>query len=136
MKKPKSKPHAKGGRSVKSTRERKSFQGYGRPKRGKPSFEDDESSAEVSDSDSGEGFKSMRKKGANFRKNSGRSTLSTTFTGRNNEVRTSSRSVRKVSYVESEESEDIDEGKKKKAQKVIFLLISYCPCCVCIFCLF
>ncbi|GMN43748.1 hypothetical protein TIFTF001_012945 [Ficus carica] len=91
--------------------------GYGRPKRGKPSFEDDESSAEVSDSDSGEGFKSTRKKGANFRKNSGRSTLSTTFTGRNNEVRTSSRSVRKVSYVESEESEDIDESKKKKSQK-------------------
>jgi hypothetical protein len=44
--------------------------------------------------------------------------MSTNIGGRNNEVRTSSRSVRKVSYVESDESEEIDEGKKKKAQKV------------------
>ncbi|KAF2291859.1 hypothetical protein GH714_035880 [Hevea brasiliensis] len=43
--------------------------------------------------------------------------MSMAISGRNNEVRTSSRSVRKVSYVESEESEEIDEGKKKKPQK-------------------
>lgn len=41
---------------------------------------------------------------------------------RNSEVRTSSRTVRKVSYVESEESEEVDEGKKKKTQKVQSLL--------------
>ncbi|XP_024019941.1 protein CHROMATIN REMODELING 5 isoform X1 [Morus notabilis] len=116
-KKLKSKKHGKGGRSVKSTREHKSFQGYGRQRRGKSSFGDDESSAEDSDSDSDEGFKSTRKKGVNLRKNSGRSTLSTTLTGRNSEVRTSSRSVRKVSYVESDESEDVDESMKKKSQK-------------------
>ncbi|KAK7334681.1 hypothetical protein VNO80_26442 [Phaseolus coccineus] len=39
---------------------------------------------------------------------------------RNSEVRTSSRTLRKVSYVESEESEEVDEGKKKKSQKALF----------------
>lgn len=44
--------------------------------------------------------------------------MSTKISGQNNEVRTSSRSVRKVSYVESDGSEELDEGKKKKPQKV------------------
>ncbi|PON97641.1 histone H3-K9 methyltransferase [Trema orientale] len=116
-KKPKSKQRGKGGHIVKSTRERKSYQGSGRQRRGKSSFEDDESSAEDSESDSDEGFKSTRRKGAHLRKSSGRSTLSTNVAGRKSEVRTSGRSVRKVSYVESEESEDVDESKKKKSQK-------------------
>ena len=132
-KKPKSKQRGKVGHIVKSTRERKSYQGYGRQRRGKSSLEDDESSAEGSESDSDEGFKSTRRKGAHLRKSSGRSTLSTNVTGRNSEVRTSSRSVRKVSYVESEESEDVDESKKKKSQKVrssylhkMMYLFSFC----------
>lgn len=61
----------------------------------------------------------MKKRGASARKNSGRSSATASFSGRNSEVRTSSRTVRKkVSYVESEESEEVDEGKKKKSQKV------------------
>ncbi|KAL5565845.1 hypothetical protein UlMin_029009 [Ulmus minor] len=115
-KKPKGKQRGKSGRSVKSTRERKSFHGSTRQRRGKASFEDDESS-EDSESDSDEGFKSMRKKGAHTRKNIGRSALSTYVSGRNNDVRTSSRSVRKVSYVESDGSEDIDESKKKSQKE-------------------
>ncbi|KAJ6345324.1 hypothetical protein OIU78_008069, partial [Salix suchowensis] len=82
---------------------------------GKHQFEEDEYSAEDSDSD--EDFKNMIQRGAHLRKSNARSSMSTKNGGRNNEVRTSSRSVRKVSYVESDESEEIGEGKKKKAQK-------------------
>ncbi|XP_062082267.1 protein CHROMATIN REMODELING 5 isoform X6 [Humulus lupulus] len=115
--KSKSKQRGKGGHIVKSTRERKLYQGSGQQRRGKSSFEDDESLGEDSESDSDVGFKSTRK-GSHQRKTSGRSTFSINATGRNNEVRTSSRSVRKVSYVESDESEDADESKKKNLQKV------------------
>ncbi|XP_062082264.1 protein CHROMATIN REMODELING 5 isoform X3 [Humulus lupulus] len=114
--KSKSKQRGKGGHIVKSTRERKLYQGSGQQRRGKSSFEDDESLGEDSESDSDVGFKSTRK-GSHQRKTSGRSTFSINATGRNNEVRTSSRSVRKVSYVESDESEDADESKKKNLQK-------------------
>uniref|UniRef100_A0A6P3YYV6 protein CHROMATIN REMODELING 5 isoform X1 n=1 Tax=Ziziphus jujuba TaxID=326968 RepID=A0A6P3YYV6_ZIZJJ len=116
-KKPKVSRRGKGGNNFKSIKERKFYYGTGRSRRGKPSFEDDESSAEDSESDSNEGFKSSRRKGAQVRKSNGRSSLSTNVTGRNNEVRTSTRSVRKVSYVESEESEEVEETKKKKSQK-------------------
>lgn len=120
-KKPKVSQRGKGGHSVKSTKERKFYHGTGRPRRGKSSFEDDESSAEDSESDSEEGFKSTRRKGAQVRKSNGRCGSSTNVSRRNNEVRTSSRSVRKVSYVESEESEEVEETKKK-SQKVSLLL--------------
>ncbi|KAG6792807.1 hypothetical protein POTOM_001966 [Populus tomentosa] len=116
-KKPKSRQQGKGGRNTKSAKENKSLHASGRQKRGKPSFEEDEYSAEDSDSDSDAVSKNMTKRGAHLRKSNARSTMSTNIGGRNNEVRTSSRSVRKVSYVESDESEEIDEGKKKKAQK-------------------
>lgn len=116
-KKPKVSRRGKGGNNVKSTKERKFYHGTGRPRRGKSSFEDDESSAEDSESDSDDGFKSRRRKGAQVRKSNGRTSLLTNVTGRNNEVRTSTRSVRKVSYVESEESEEVEETKKK-SQKV------------------
>ncbi|KAI4308165.1 hypothetical protein L6164_031267 [Bauhinia variegata] len=111
-KKPKGRQRGKVGHSVKSSRERPS-----RQRRVKSSFEEDESTAEDSDSESNEDFKSMKKRGVQVRKNNGRSSAATSFSGRNNEVRTSTRTVRKVSYVESEESEEIDEGKKKKSQK-------------------
>lgn len=73
---------------------------------------------EDSASDSVEAFKSSVKTGTHLRKNSGRYSVTAGVSGRRSEVRTSSRSVRKVSYVESEESEEFDEGKKKKSQKV------------------
>ncbi|XWS28344.1 hypothetical protein CRYUN_Cryun25bG0060400 [Craigia yunnanensis] len=101
------------GRNVKPTRERKSSN---RQKRGRSSFEEDEYSAEDSDSESDGDFKSMARRGGNYRKNNARSNMLTSM-GRNSEVRTSSRFARKVSYVESEESEEINEGKKKKMLK-------------------
>lgn len=117
-KKPKGRLLGKGGRNVRSTKEHTSYRASSRQRMVKLSFEEDEPSAEDSDSDSDENFKSLTRRGANLRKNGGRSTVSANITGRNSEVRTSSRSVRKVSYVESEESEEVDEGKKKKPQKV------------------
>lgn len=105
------------GRNVKAARERKSLYSSSRQKRGKASFEEDDYSAEDSDSESDEDFKSMTRRGAQLRKGNARSTMSTKISGQSSEVRTSSRSVRKVSYVESDGSEEIDEGKKKKPQK-------------------
>lgn len=116
-KKPKGRQQGKVGRNIRSTRDHKSYRASSRQRRMKSSFEEEESSAEDSDNDSDEAFKSMTRRGVNLRKNGGRSTVSTNKSGRNSEVRTSSRSVRKVSYVESEESEGADEGKKKKGQK-------------------
>ncbi|XP_017982665.1 PREDICTED: protein CHROMATIN REMODELING 5 isoform X1 [Theobroma cacao] len=112
-KKPKGRQQVKVGRNVKPNKERKSSN---RQRRGRSSFEEDEYSAEDSDSESDGNFKSMARRGGNLRKHNARSNMLTSM-GRNNEVRTSSRSVRKVSYVESEESEEIDEGKKKKTLK-------------------
>ncbi|XP_057954932.1 protein CHROMATIN REMODELING 5 [Malania oleifera] len=106
------------GRSVKSGREHKPFPALARRKRGRVSFDEEDFSAKDSESDSDDDFKSLTRRGAHLRKSNGvRSTALASTSGRNNEVRTSSRSVRKVSYVESEESEDYDEGKKKKCQK-------------------
>ncbi|KAI4305991.1 hypothetical protein L6164_029311 [Bauhinia variegata] len=111
-KKPKGRQCGRVAQSVKSSRERSS-----RQRRVKSSFEEDESTAEDFDSESDEDFKSIKKRGVQVRKNNGRSSAATSFSGRNNEVRSSGRTVRKVSYVESEESEEVDEGKKKKSQK-------------------
>ncbi|KAG6605931.1 Protein CHROMATIN REMODELING 5, partial [Cucurbita argyrosperma subsp. sororia] len=116
-KKGRGKQRGKGGRNVKSTSERKSYQLSIRQRKGKSSYEEDESSTEDSASDSVEGFKSSGKTNIRLRKNSGRYSATTVVSGRSREVRTSSRSVRKVSYVESEESEEFDEGKKNKSQK-------------------
>ncbi|GLT51053.1 hypothetical protein SLA2020_245000 [Shorea laevis] len=112
-KRPKGNLQRKGIHSQKPARERKASS---RPKRGKASLEEDEYLDEDCDSQDDEDFKSMTRRGTHLCKSNARSTMSTDI-GRNSEVRTSSRSVRKVSYVESEESEDIDECKKKKLQK-------------------
>ncbi|GMI97402.1 chromatin remodeling 5 [Hibiscus trionum] len=112
-KNPKGVQRVKVGLGAKPTRERKSSN---RQRRGRSSFDEEEYSAEDSDSESDEDFKSMTTRGGNIRKSNARSSTSTSM-GRNSDVRTSSRSVRKVSYVESEESEEIDEGKKKKTLK-------------------
>ncbi|KAG2674741.1 hypothetical protein I3760_13G152700 [Carya illinoinensis] len=116
-KKSKGRQQGKSGRNVRPTRERISNRASNRQRRVKSSFEEEESSADDSDSESDEDFKNMTRRGVNLRKNGGQSTVSTNTSGRNSEIRTSSRSVRKVSYVESEESEEVDEGKKKKPQK-------------------
>lgn len=117
-KRPKGRQRGKIGQNIKSTRERKVYAASGRQRRVKSSFEDNESTTEDSDSDGDEDFKSTKKRSVHVRKNNGRSSAATGFSSRNSEVRTSSRTVRKVSYVESEESEEADEAKKKKSQKV------------------
>ncbi|XP_019163808.1 PREDICTED: protein CHROMATIN REMODELING 5 isoform X2 [Ipomoea nil] len=117
-KKPRGKQQTRGGRNVKSTRELKNVAPSARRKRGRASFEDEESSEQDSEGDSDEDFQSMSRRGGNLRrKNSGRS-MTASVSGRVSEQRTSGRrSVRKVSYAESEESEELDECKKKKNQK-------------------
>ncbi|PPD91623.1 hypothetical protein GOBAR_DD11444 [Gossypium barbadense] len=112
-KKPKGVQHVKVGLNVKPTKERKYTN---RQRRGKSSFDENECSAEDSDSESVHDFKSIARRGGNHRISSARSNTFTSM-GRNSEVRTSSRSVRKVSYVESEGSEEIEEVKKKKTLK-------------------
>lgn len=116
-KKMKSKKGGKGGRSGKSSTERKSLPAPRRPRKGKSPLEEDESSARDSDSESAEDFKGVTRRGGQLRKNNVRSNSLTSSIRENNEVRTSTRSVRKVSYVESDDSEDVDEGKRKKSQK-------------------
>ncbi|XP_058107074.1 protein CHROMATIN REMODELING 5 isoform X1 [Magnolia sinica] len=113
---PRRRRQRKGGRSLKSIRGIKSLPANKR-KKGRTFVEDEDSSAKDSEKDSDEDFRTKR--GTHLRKKaSGRSTISANIISQDSEVRTSSRSVRKVSYVESEESEDIDEGKTKKCQKV------------------
>ncbi|CAA2986992.1 CHROMATIN REMODELING 5 isoform X1 [Olea europaea subsp. europaea] len=114
-KKIRAKQRGKGANNLKSTREFKSAAPATRRRRVRTSFEDEEeeSSAEDSENDSNEDFKNMRRRDAPVRRKNGNQFVS----DRNNELRTSGRSVRKVSYVESDESEDLDEGKKKKNQK-------------------
>ncbi|KAJ0726583.1 putative DNA helicase chromatin remodeling SNF2 family [Helianthus annuus] len=96
-------------RGSKSSREPKPSTFLSRRKRGRTSF-DDEEELNDSDDDFEEDFKSTRRKG-HPRKDT------TKASGRINEVRTSTRSVRKVSYVESDESEEHDEDVKRKTHK-------------------
>ncbi|XP_011090163.1 protein CHROMATIN REMODELING 5 isoform X2 [Sesamum indicum] len=118
FKKNKAKQSGKSGRNLKSTRGLRSIASSSRRKKGRTSFEEDdeESSAEESENGSDEDFRSTRRGASVQRKNVGRS-ASASVSSRNNELRTSGRSVRKVSYVESDESEDIDEGKKKNLKE-------------------
>lgn len=118
QKKPRGRQRGKVGDGIKSARDLKSFASSNRRRRGIISYEDDESSAKDSENDSDEDFSSRTRRGANLRKKSGSQSTSTYISGRSREIRTSSRSIRKVSYVESEESEELDEAKKKKSQKV------------------
>ncbi|KAK6925557.1 SNF2, N-terminal [Dillenia turbinata] len=113
----KGRQQGKGGRRVTLTKEHKLLAASGRHRRGRASFEEENSSAKETDCESDDDFKSMAPRSTSSRKNgTGRSSISMS-SGQKSELRSSSRSVRKVSYVESEESEDIDEGKKKKVQK-------------------
>ncbi|KZV56479.1 protein CHROMATIN REMODELING 5 [Dorcoceras hygrometricum] len=117
IKKSRAKHSAKSGRTSKSTRE-KSLALSSRRKTGRTFIEEDEkeSSAENSEYYSDDGFRSARRDPTARRKNGGRS-VSVKASTRNNEPRTSGRSVRKVSYVESDESEDLDEGNKMRTHK-------------------
>ncbi|RAL38980.1 hypothetical protein DM860_014806 [Cuscuta australis] len=112
------KQQIRGGRNAKSTREYKYIPPSARCKRGRTSFEDQESSEHDSEDCSDECFGSISRRGANLRKKNGGRSLTGSVSGRITVHRTSGRrSVRKVSYVESEESEELDEMKKKKCQK-------------------
>ncbi|XP_076904206.1 protein CHROMATIN REMODELING 5-like isoform X1 [Bidens hawaiensis] len=97
-------------RGSKPSRESKPSISLSRRKRGRSrtSFDDEE---DPNDSDDyfEDDFKSTRS--SHPRKDT------TKASGRFNEVRTSTRSVRKVSYVESDESEEHDEDAKKKTHK-------------------
>ncbi|KAL6518731.1 Protein CHROMATIN REMODELING 5 [Orobanche hederae] len=107
------------GHSLKSTRELKPIASSTRRKKGRTVYEEDaESSAEESENDSDEDFRSTRR-GGQLRKKNARRSASMNVCSRNNELRTSGRSVRKVSYVESDGSEDIDEGQKKSQKEEI-----------------
>lgn len=102
---------SKGARSLKSTRKTKSIVPATRRKKGRPfAEEDEESSAEDSEDCSDEDFRSTRRGAPVHRKSGARSSVH--ISGRNNELRSSGRSVRKVSYVESDGSEDLDDKKK------------------------
>ncbi|CAO2837359.1 unnamed protein product, partial [Amaranthus hypochondriacus] len=104
-KKPRGGQRGKSIRNTKASKGQKSIPAPARKRKGLIS--DDEISAEDSEADSDEDFRTRRS--AHLRKNHN--------LARKNETRTSSRSIRKVSYAESEESEEIDEGKNKKSQK-------------------
>ncbi|KAF5767792.1 putative DNA helicase chromatin remodeling SNF2 family [Helianthus annuus] len=112
------KPRRKGVRgNVKSGREPKLSTISNRRKRGRTIFEEEYSSANDSEDDFEDHFKSTGGRSRHIhKKTSGRSIFSKA-PGSNNEVRTSTRSVQKVSYAESEESEENDEDIKRKRQK-------------------
>ncbi|XP_073053999.1 protein CHROMATIN REMODELING 5-like isoform X2 [Primulina eburnea] len=118
IKKNRAKNSAKSGQTLKSTRERL-LAPSARRKTGRTVIEEDEkeSSAENSEYYSDGGFRSARRDPTARRKIGGWS-VSMKTSVRNNEPRTSGRSVRKVSYVESDESEDLDEGKKTHKEEI------------------
>lgn len=104
---------SKVGRGLKTFKERKSLPTHSRKGRIKISYDEDNSSAVDSESDS-EDYRGRSKRGRHLRKNvTGRSVISVKNMEQQDDVRTSTRSVRKVSYVESEGSDDQDEGKTK-----------------------
>lgn len=120
--KPKGRQKGKVGRSVKSARLVKVVASSSRQKRGKFRLEEESFSEKDSENDSDEDFRSMKRKGVQLRrKNEGRAAAMNN-SNRISELRSSSRSVRKVSYAESEESEELEEDKKKKSQRVSIFL--------------
>ncbi|XP_071726363.1 protein CHROMATIN REMODELING 5 [Rutidosis leptorrhynchoides] len=115
-KKPRGSQRQKRARNVsKSSREPKQSTSFSRRKRGRASYDEEFSTANDSDDDLEDDFRSTRRS-SHTRKDTGVRSILTKGSGRNNEVRTSTRSVRKVSYVESE-SEEHDEDVKKKTHK-------------------
>ncbi|CAI8596430.1 unnamed protein product [Vicia faba] len=119
-KKAKGKQRGKFRRSVRPTRDRKACTASSRQRRVQASFEDedDDSTAEDSDSESDEDFISLKKRRVHVRKNNVRSPAPTSSYRHSIEVRSSTRTVRKVSYVESDESEAADEGKKSQKEEI------------------
>lgn len=117
-KKPKGKQGPKGGHTAKSSKKHRPLPVYRRQNRGKALSDEEESSVKESDNESFEDLGGTTRRVAQVRKSNGRLNVSANISRESSEVRTSSRSVRKVSYVESDESDDADEPKKKKLQKV------------------
>ncbi|KAJ6838441.1 protein CHROMATIN REMODELING 5-like isoform X1 [Iris pallida] len=106
------------GHNTKTTKENKSSV-HSRRKRGRTFSDEEESSGNDSEQDSGEEFKNKARKSLKLHKNGVRISCSANNNSHSSELRTSGRSVRKVvSYAESEESEDIGEEKSNKSQKV------------------
>ncbi|KAK9053416.1 hypothetical protein SSX86_030050 [Deinandra increscens subsp. villosa] len=97
-------------RGSKSSRELKPSTSLSRRKRGRTSFDDEEEQND-SDDDVEDDLKYTR------RSSHSRKDTSKTSSGRINEVRSSTRSVRKVSYAESDGSEERDEDVKRKTLK-------------------
>lgn len=114
--KTKGKRRGKGGQGVKSTRHGRSSTSLIRGKRGRETVEEDSASEEL-ENDSNEDFGYMTKRGAHARKKNAVRSSSVKFSNKASELRSSSRSVRKVSYAESDESEELEESKQKKSQK-------------------
>ncbi|XP_050881731.1 protein CHROMATIN REMODELING 5 isoform X4 [Lathyrus oleraceus] len=119
-KKAKGRQRGKFRQSVRPTRDRKACTASSRQRRVQASFEDedDDSTAEDSDSESDEDFTSLKKRRVHVLKNNVRSSAPTSSYRHSNEVRSSTRTVRKVSYVESDESEAADEGKKSQKEEI------------------
>lgn len=117
--KPKGKQKSRSGRNLKlpTARQVKLAKSAGRQKRGRNTLEEDSLSENDSGDDSDVNFGNAKRGANNWRKN-GRRSVRENISSRNSELRSSTRSVRKVSYAESEESEELDEGKKKKSQRV------------------
>uniref|UniRef100_A0A1D1Y7W7 Chromodomain-helicase-DNA-binding protein 1 n=2 Tax=Anthurium amnicola TaxID=1678845 RepID=A0A1D1Y7W7_9ARAE len=108
----------KAGPSAKSIRENKTIFVQSRRKKLK-SYSEEESSEEDSEEDGCEESNPRTKRSSRFgKKSSGRLAANANLASHVRELRTSSRSVRKVSYVESEDSEEVDEDKSTKPQKV------------------
>ncbi|XP_076930320.1 protein CHROMATIN REMODELING 5-like [Bidens hawaiensis] len=112
------KPKRKGVRgNVRSGRVPNLSTASNRRKRGRTFFEEEYLSANDSEDDFEEHFKSTGGRSRHMhKKTSGRSVFAED-SGSYNEVRTSTRSVQKVSYAESEESEEQDDDIKRKRQK-------------------
>ncbi|XP_051120331.1 protein CHROMATIN REMODELING 5 isoform X2 [Andrographis paniculata] len=118
FKKNKAKQSGRHARNLKSSREFKPVASSTRPRKARTYFEDYEESSLAEDSENGSDEDFRRpKNGAQFQRKTGGRSTSVKVPSRNNELRTSGRSVRKVSYVESDESEDLDEGKKRNQKE-------------------
>uniref|UniRef100_A0A7N0SWY7 Protein CHROMATIN REMODELING 5 n=1 Tax=Kalanchoe fedtschenkoi TaxID=63787 RepID=A0A7N0SWY7_KALFE len=115
MRKPKVTQRGRNSLSLKATKDKKSNYSTTRQRRGN-SFDYEVLSEKENDGSDGDLTHSRRVPPVR-RYNGEPPTPLVNTRGRNSEIRTSSRSVRKVSYVESDGSDEDDGGKKIKIQK-------------------
>ncbi|CAM8886705.1 unnamed protein product [Rhodiola kirilowii] len=115
VRKPKATQRGRSGFSLKAMKDKKSSYSTTRQRRGS-SF-DFEVLSEKDNDDIDGGLTHSRRVPPPYRFNGGPSIPLVTTRGRNSELRSSSRSTRKVSYVESDGSDEDDRGRKTKLQK-------------------